>query len=281
MVYIFKNLLYKLIFVKNKIKYRNKKIKIHLLEVWIGQTCTLKCRDCLHMIPYIRPEIYNVDVLIKDINNMLEMSEVEYISVVGGEPFTNREIYKLIDYINSDGRIKKGKIITNGTLKLGEPVINSLKNDKNVMEIHIDVYPGQDNKCAEFAEVLKKNKIPYEKYRYDEKKDMRWKYLCENNMKLQNVSKAKKAHRRCWMKSVFTISNRKFASCPRGITTKYVYEFKDNPYELVNLTKIKPDNIGKAYIATCMEGIWKDYCRYCPGVTVENNEDVIPGIQIK
>ena len=46
-----KSILYWLFYLKNIWNYSRKKVHLNFLELWVGQSCTLKCRDCLHMIP--------------------------------------------------------------------------------------------------------------------------------------------------------------------------------------------------------------------------------------
>ena len=48
-----KNEKYQKIYKKNLKKYKNSKVELDFLEVWVGKTCNLRCRDCLHMIPYL------------------------------------------------------------------------------------------------------------------------------------------------------------------------------------------------------------------------------------
>ena len=79
-----KNLKYGQIFLKNLYKYRKKKVRLSFLEVWVGQTCTLKCRDCCHLIPYVKPAIFNIESLIEDCKKIFELCEVDFFSILGG-----------------------------------------------------------------------------------------------------------------------------------------------------------------------------------------------------
>lgn len=276
-----KNILYKFIYTINVLKYWNKKVPLSIIEVWVGQTCTLKCKDCLHLIPYIKPEIYSVEKLLSDIDTILNLCDVDYISVVGGEPFTNKEIYKLIEYINNNKQLKKAKIITNGTIMPELNAFEALSKENNKIEVHIDIYPEQDANHKAFSDMLDKYKIPYEMYRYDDRTVMWWKYLGENKMKKTGVRAASISHRYCSMREVFTISKGRFTSCPRGMTTDLVYDFENNKYECLKISELTNDRRGRAYIATCKENIYMDYCKFCTGVTRDNPQGVLPGVQIK
>lgn len=250
-----------------------------MLEVWVGQTCTLKCKDCLHMIPYIHPKLYDIDELIRHLNLMFQMCTIDCLSVVGGEPFTNKKIVRLINYINHCASVPKAKIISNGTIIPDDDcVAELLKSDK--IDIHLDLYPGNDERIQKTYSYLIERNVRCELYRYDHNDEMRWKYLGENHIKKRNWFQTKKSHSHCVMSSVYTLSNGIFVSCPRGITTKSVYHQERFPFEYVKIDDVSDLRKGKAELAVCTFGIKKEYCQFCYGVTRNNPVNVTPGIQI-
>jgi len=231
------------------------------------------------MIPYIKPSIYSIDALIGDLNKILKICEVQYLSIVGGEPFTNKNLIDLIRFVNQCDDIPKAKIITNGTIFPTDDMIHELlKKDK--IEVHIDQYPGCELRSEKIFEYYQKKKVRCELYHYNIYEEARWKGLGENHIKRLRLSGAMTSHRYCAMNKVYTLSDGLFVSCPRGITTEMVYGQKRLPYEYIVMDELMDEMDGKARIAVCIFGIYKEYCRYCYGVTRDNPRNVIPGLQL-
>ena len=111
-----KNEKYQKIYKKNLKKYKNSKVELDFLEVWVGKTCNLRCRDCLHMIPYIKQKKLEVSRLIRDCKRLLELCSINYFSIAGGEPFCCKNLFELIDFVTESADLKDGKIVTNGTV---------------------------------------------------------------------------------------------------------------------------------------------------------------------
>ena len=126
-----KNAKYQKIYKKNLKKYKNSKVEL----VWVGKTCNLRCRDCLHMIPYIKQKKLEVSRLIGDCKRLLELCSINYFSIAGGEPFCCKNLFELIDFVTESADIKDGKIVTNGTVVPEERTIDALRRMKGKLEI--------------------------------------------------------------------------------------------------------------------------------------------------
>lgn len=254
-----KNLKYRKLFLENLIKYRNRKVRLSFLEVWVGQTCTLKCRDCCHMIPYIKPSIYDVDSLIEDCKILFELCDVDFFSILGGEPFTNPDLYKLIDFVAESKNIKDGKLITNGTIMANDMMMNSLRKLNNKLDVRIDVYPGRETRAQEFYDKLTTAGIRCTLLRHSVFEEMRWKKLSGPNQKIIPCRTSEMIYTECALKSCHTLSNGELTVCPRGITTKEVYGVEKNPWEHIDIKKIGTGVCAKAKIATAISTkVYKD-----------------------
>lgn len=276
-----KNWKYRKIFLENLIEYSSKKVRLSFLEVWVGQTCTLKCRDCCHMIPYIKPLLYSIDSLIDDCKKVFELCDVDFFSILGGEPFTNPELYKLIDFVAEADNITDGKLITNATIMPNDRMINSLKKLNNKLDVRIDVYPGRENCGQSFYDKLTAEGIRCTLLRHTVFEEMRWKKLSGPEQKIIPCKTSEMIYSDCALRSCHTLSNGELTVCPRGITTKEVYGMEKNPWEHINVQKIGNGVWARAKIATAISTkVYKDYCRYCMGIAAMNPYSIPPGIQI-
>lgn len=277
-----KIILYWLLYLKNIWYCSRKKIHLNFLELWVGQSCTLKCRDCLHMIPYIKPEIYDVEELIQDLKRLSRICQVDYISILGGEPLTNRKLYRLIDFINSCPQIKDGKLITNGTILPDERLLQSLVRLNGKLDVRIDSYPGSEAKALHFYEIMQENGIRSTLLRHEVFEEMRWKWLGGLKQRQLTPRTSQAVYTHCALKGCYTLANGEFTVCPRGITTESVFGLSKNPWEHVKIRTLPCNVFGRAKFAVSLEQmIYKDYCRYCLGVSKLNPFSVNPGIQLE
>ncbi len=282
MWYKFKRIIEPLLFLQYMIRYANKKVPISFVEVWVGQSCTLKCRECLHLIPYIPQRLYNIEDLIIDCKKLFSICDVDYFSIVGGEPLTNKELYKLIDFINDCPNIKDGKLITNGTILPNERLLQSLKQMNGKLDVRIDSYPGAEEKAKACFAVFQKNGIRSTLLRHDVFEEMRWKWLGGLEQSLLEPRTSQAIYTHCALKGCYSMAESEFVACPRGITTERVFGLAKNKWEHVFLNKLPCNAVGRALLAISIDQrIYKDYCRYCLGVSKLNPYSVDPGIQLE
>lgn len=277
-----KNAKYRKIYKSNLKKYKDRKVELDFLEVWVGTVCNLSCRECLHMIPYIVQKHLDISKLIEGCKKVLELCDIKYFSIAGGEPFCCKKIYELIDFVAECENIKDGKIVTNGTILPDENTISSLRGLNGKLEIRVDVYPGQEEKTRKFINILEKNKIRNHIQFYRGDKKSNWKHVSSKmQMELCDYM-VEMIYSSCDVRHCYTLCDGELTACPRGITTEEVFSLEKNPFEHINIYELKKDKKSRAKIATCFEDtIYKDYCKYCLGLTELNPYFVVPGVQIK
>ncbi len=277
---LIKQAIYPVVYLKNMVKYCNKKVKINFLEVWVGQACTLRCKDCLHMIPYIKPRIYDVNQLIVDCKKLFRICEVEYISILGGEPFLNKNLYHFLDFIRKCPAVKDGKVITNGTVLPDKRTLQSLVRLNNKLDIRIDVYPGSDERSERFYELMQKHHIRSTIMHHEVFEELHWKWMGSTKQRLKSVRGSQIAYTNCGLRGCYTLADGEFTVCPRGITTEQMFGIRKNQYENIKISELHTGIWGRAAFATSIEPkIYKDYCRYCLGMTKLNPYCIYAGIQ--
>lgn len=103
----------------------------------VTSKCSLRCKLCLAYIPYYDK---HEDVSYEDSIQILErfFSIVDYVdsfTLTGGEPFMNKSIDKIIDLLFQKYAHQFGKlvIVTNGTIRLSETLLDSLKDKGRIL----------------------------------------------------------------------------------------------------------------------------------------------------
>ncbi len=88
------------------------------MEVFITEKCTLRCKNCSHMVPnYTRPKDYSIKSIIQSIERLLEYVRIDELIILGGEPFLHPHLDMLLNwYIGRKECFGSLSILTNGTV---------------------------------------------------------------------------------------------------------------------------------------------------------------------
>lgn len=263
-------------------RFRRRKVPISFLEIWVGQFCNLKCKNCCHLIPYLKQRLYDMERIINDCQKLFVLCDVSYFSIVGGEPFSHPELDKLLNYISKCQYIKKGKIVTNGTILPNENILKALKGLNGKLEVHIDGYPGIGIGVAEkLAEIMSTNNIPFSFTRFKQDKPSSWKQLTPDYATALKLKYSKSLFAKCNIRDCNTLADGELTLCPRGIGSEQVFQIPKNRFEHVNVRELSQGISAKARIAAGInKTVCKDYCLYCFSLSEKNKRYVKPGEQI-
>lgn len=110
---------------------------LHSVDVVISEKCTLNCKDCANLMPYFEDaQNINYDMVVRDFENLVSKIEhVFEVRLIGGEPFVNKDIYRIIDYFLESTKITKLVIYTNATIPLKANLMEKYVNPKLVFSI--------------------------------------------------------------------------------------------------------------------------------------------------
>lgn len=141
-----------------------KKITIPYMDFSITTLCSLSCKDCTEWIPYLKEKkIFSFDEIKKWLDNLFNNIEyVYFITILGGEPFLNPELYKIVKYLlylQSVGYIGYIRIVTNGTIVPKDNVIKLL-SESDVL-VNISGYKNTGNNIKKLVEIFNQNNVKY------------------------------------------------------------------------------------------------------------------------
>lgn len=140
-------------------------INIKQCALIISLRCNLRCKLCLVYSPYYKnPQDFPLKEVIKSIDTFFSLVDTcGTLNIQGGEPLLHKDLPAII---NRTVAYKKqiGKILltTNGTILPSTSLIQSLKQNRDYVQINISDYgPNLSKKVTELIEMLKKAEITY------------------------------------------------------------------------------------------------------------------------
>lgn len=139
---------------KRKREYNRTHLVVPALEITVGSRCTLQCIGCANLMQYYginenkKASDMPLDVIISSVTNFLAcVDRIEYLHIIGGEPFLYKELDDVIEFLLQQPKIKRIGITTNGTMiPKGERLISLLQNPN--VSINISYYGEEVSKKA-------------------------------------------------------------------------------------------------------------------------------------
>lgn len=241
----------------------------------VTSACSLKCKDCISLMQYYeKPTNSNIELYKAGFDRLVDcVSKIFDLRILGGEPFVNRDMYKIIEWYHESDKIKMISVFTNGTILPDENCINQLKREK--VRVHISDYGFNREKIKKLEVLLDKNNVRYYVQPYDFWQD-------SGNLLKRNYTEEKKIYlfERCYERECFSYFNGRLYHCPRAahginlgampdIKEEYV-DFMDNRITHNEVLKQLKFQRNRSYI---------DACDYCDGAD-SHKLKIEPAIQI-
>ncbi|MEV8093592.1 4Fe-4S cluster-binding domain-containing protein [Kitasatospora sp. NPDC085879] len=124
------------------------------LDVVVTEACSMKCQDCSNLMQYYtKPKHSDLDLLESAVDRIMDSIDGIYeFRVLGGEPFVNPRVHRVIDKLTGYEGVEKVVVYTNATIVPRGENLECLKNDKVVVDI--TNYGTHSRKHDELIEVL-------------------------------------------------------------------------------------------------------------------------------
>lgn len=155
------------VFIPLYLFFVKKKLLFTRVSVSVTQKCTLNCKECSIMTPYLKEKKhYALEKMQEDLDMMFEKIDcLGGIIILGGEPFLYPNLKEYLLYLEKyqDKILRKPTIITNGTVIPNEDILEVL--EKYQIEVSISDYraglPWIKEKVNKLIQVLKNHNINY------------------------------------------------------------------------------------------------------------------------
>ena len=265
---------------------KSKQLWLNKTDLMITFRCTLKCLNCGLFIPYYKNKIdRGFDEIKTDIEAYFNIIDgVREFSILGGEPFLNKEFCKILDFIGRKyrDRIHNLQIITNATIVPNNDILELIS--KYNIQVAISDYsktnPTISPKIKKFTDVIEDKNISYIKLAMDKWVDLGGVNYSNDLPQSILVSMFNRCKSQC--RSLY---DRKLYYCALGFTAvnsgNYNY-IEDGFIELnntENILKIKKE-ILKFECGEFEKG-YIEHCKYCKGQPSINREYIVAAKQIK
>ncbi|MZL73815.1 MULTISPECIES: radical SAM protein [Blautia] len=248
-------------------------ICIQHLELVVTERCTLMCKDCSALIPYYKQASdFDVSQICKSFDKLLKtIDQIAELSILGGEPLLNKELFKLLEYYRSSDKIGAIVIYTNGTILPCDDLIRCLINSN--IWIHISDYGVPSSKIEELCALFEEKGI-----RYFVKKYEKWQSAGGLDKRNHTDETLRWMYSRCFKARCYSFYKDKLYACARGSNGASIGIIPDADYidySIDETTKERKEQLSKLISKEYIEA-----CKYCDGMIV-GHADVAPAIQVK
>ena len=239
------------------------KLNIKTIDIQVTERCSLKCQDCSNLMQYYdRPQNSEEHVMFKSIEKFMAcVDNLDEFRVIGGDPFMNKEVYKVVNKLATYEKCKKIVIYTNAKIVPKNENLECLRN-KNVL-VYITNY-GRDSIAHDaIVEVLKKENINYTTFKCTTWSD------CGRIMPYSNKSEEALEHQfnNCCVSDLIALLHGKLYRCPFCANATNLNAIPKNASDEVNLLdeNLSVDELREQIKILCYDKKYLTACSYCNG----------------
>ncbi len=259
------------------------KLNIKYIDLVITERCSMKCVDCSNLMQYYKnPRNSTFEEVKKSVE--VTMSSIDYLSefrVIGGEPFMNKDIGKIIDLLKTFKNLSRIIIYTNATIVPKNETLKSLIHEKVSLDItRYETHKHSINNHEKLMNVLKENKINYITHTADRWTDSgRVKKYERTEGELQSL------FHNCCVGDILSILNGKLYRCPFSANAHNINAIQYDEKDIIDLLdeNIKADVMREKIKKLYTRKDRKEYltaCKFCKGRDL-NTPEIPAGLQTK
>ncbi len=242
---------------------QDQKLNLKTIDVQVTEKCSLKCKDCSNLMQYYaRPQDSEFNLLMRSIDKIMNSIDgLEEFRVLGGDPFMNKELHKIINKLVTYDKCKKIVVYTNAKFVPKGENLECLKNKKVMLDI--TDYGKHSRAAAQFIEVAKKEKIAYTTFQCTTWQD------CGRIMPFSNKNEKQLEHlfNNCCNSDLISLLHGKLYRCPfsaNGVNLKAIPQNKSDEVDLTD-DKLSYEQIREQIKKLCYDKKYLTACSYCNG----------------
>ncbi len=248
-----------------------KQLFMRSIDVVITERCSLKCKDCSNLMQYYEAPInITYDEIIEDFNNLISSVDHIYeIRLIGGEPFMNKDIYKIIEYLTKSPKITKLIVYSNAMVPIKPEHENILRNKKVVFTLtDYGDYAKNAKNTLRVTESLDAIGVAYRLHPPENWTDSG----VIKNFK-RTINENKELFSNCCGKNLLTVTDGKLYRCPFAANADRLNAVPKN-----NLNSVSVKASAKEINHYISEIDYLPACNWCKGRSFDSPE-IVPAIQ--
>jgi hypothetical protein len=240
---------------------------VKYLDVVVTERCSMKCIDCSNLMQYYKnAKNSDLNQLLFSLDRFMKIVDQVYeFRVIGGEPFVNQELYKILEVAVNYNNLENVIIYTNAQHIPNDRTLHVLKNKKIKLDITNYKSVGRSKKHDELIKTLIENKINYITHEANLWTDSgRIKFRNKSNEELKNMFK------NCCVNDVLTLLNGFIYRCPFSANANNLSAIPREDRDIVEISNKRLDDvlIKKELISLYTRKDKEDFlaaCNYCGG----------------
>jgi organic radical activating enzyme len=208
---------------------------------------------------YQNPKNSDINILLNSVGKVMEaVDNVFEFRVLGGEPFMNKEIGKIIHYLKKYEKVSQIVIYTNGTILPKNENLEELKDPKILMDI--TNYGALSKNHDRLIELLTKENIPFLTT------IPKWTDSGRINYQKKSEDQLKFMFKNCCTNDYLTLLNGKLYRCPFSANAMNLHAIPINQSEFIDLEEnFSREELRKEIIKLYYSPEFLTACNYCNG----------------
>lgn len=261
----------------NMVSFQNeKKINFNRIQYVVTEKCSLRCKDCSHLIPYYsEPQDIVVEEYQTSFENLLKcVDSIAELRIIGGEPFLSDETINVMSRYSFNEKIRETTIYSNGTIIPSTNVLDMIKETGT--KVRISNYGINEKQIKNLVSLLKERKIDYFVRKYDE-----WQNPGLFEKRDYSNEELKGMFTTCFEHNGYSFLRGRLYRCPRSAHAINLKAIPNIESDYVDFQNFGDDlELLKNKITKLRSRDWLESCRFCDGS--DNHKIGIPaGVQSK
>lgn len=252
---------------------------IYRMDMAVTTKCTFNCRHCNMFIPYYQScQNYTFEQLKENID--LFFSRIDYIGyfqLIGGEPFLNKELDKIIIYLEENYRKQYGKLslTSNGSIIPSDNLLKAI--EKYGVVLSISDYSNAISYKNKLEEL--KNKLEQYNINYKINSSLAWADFGFPISPMKFNEEELKKHIQSCRPDWNAVNDGKFYYCNVAWSAEKAGLFKLSSDDYILLKDINPKDKEQCRTIVELSQGSSSFCKVCGGCGSDNSNYVEVGVQ--
>lgn len=237
------------------------KIVMPFIDIDITTYCNLRCKRCAKCIPYFhQKKNFSAGEIHENLELLTKYIDMVYVAnIIGGEPFLNPELEKIIEICSKNKKIETLELTTNATIIPNAQVLRAMKDSGLI--VHISNYSNIEERYIEnrkkFIQKLKEYGIPYE-YQFHEV----WLDFGEIKKHSYSDTVLSRLFIKCPMNSCTVFNNKMLYRCGKASYLAQ-HNIESGSNDIINLEEIHSKKEMRVKIKNFFSRKYLPACQYC------------------